>query len=78
LRHDIVDWLGRIVGVLALRWLGLEVELIFLLKWDFWRVVGVVDDQRDLHGRDSGVEALGLFLQVPDVVAEASLDFCAP
>jgi len=51
--------------------------LIFLLILDFWRVVGVVEVQRDLHGNDSGVEALGLFLQVPDVIAEPSPDFCA-
>jgi len=51
--------------------------LIFLLILEVWRVVGVVDDQRDLHGSDPCVEALGLFLQVPDVVAEPSPDLCA-
>ena len=51
--------------------------MIFLLILEVWRVVGVVEVQRVLHGSDPCVEALGLFLQVPDVVAEPSPDFCA-
>ena len=51
--------------------------MIFLLILEVWRVVGVVEVQRDLHGSDPCVEALGLFLQVPDVIAEPSPDFCA-
>ena len=51
--------------------------MIFLLILEVWRVVGVVEVQRDLHGSDPCVEALGLFLQVPEVVAEPSPDLCA-
>ena len=51
--------------------------MIFLLIQEVWRVVGVVEVQRDLHGGDPCVEGLGPFRQVPDVVAKPSSDFCA-
>ena len=75
--HVFVDWLLRIVCDLLFRKLGLGVGLIFLLISGVWRVVGVVDVQRVLHGGYPCVECLGPFCQVPDVIAEPSPDFCA-
>ena len=51
--------------------------MIFLLILEVWRVVGIVEVQRDLHGGDPCVEGLGPFRQVPDVVAKPSSDLCA-
>ena len=57
--------------------LGGGVDLIFLLAFVRWRLVGRLNYQGISGGIDLGVKVVTHLLQVSDMVEESLLDFCA-